>query len=73
MKAFLKDMAERAIKTASQTAIATIGTSTVLGEINWLTVGSTVAVATIISVLTSVASYNVGDTGTASLIESEDK
>ncbi|MFI3207004.1 MAG: holin [Clostridia bacterium] len=68
MKEFLKDMAERAIKTGAQVAIATIGTASILGEINWLTIGSTVAVATIVSLLTSIASYNVGDTGTASII-----
>lgn len=45
----------RALKTAAQTAIATIGTSIVLTEINTTVVLSTVAVATILSLLTSVA------------------
>lgn len=45
----------RAIRTAAQTAIATIGTSAVLSEINWQVVASTTAVATILSFLTSIA------------------
>ncbi len=45
----------RAIKTFCQTAVATIGTSAVLSEINWLTVGSASLVAALLSLLTSVA------------------
>ena len=45
----------RAIKTFCQTAVATIGTSAVLSEINWLTVGSASMVAALLSLLTSVA------------------
>ena len=45
----------RALKTVAQTAIATIGTSAVLSEVNWLMVASASAVAGILSLLTSVA------------------
>lgn len=69
MKRFIIDLIERAIKTASQTAIASIGVATTLGEIDWRVVGSTVAVSTILSVLTSLASYKIGEEGTASLLK----
>ena len=45
----------RCVKTISQTAIATIGTGAVMGEVNWIMVGSASLLAGILSLLTSVA------------------
>lgn len=54
-KQWIKAAGVRAIKTVAQTAIATIGTSAVIGEVNWLAVGSASLLAGILSILTSLA------------------
>ena len=54
-KSWLKAAGIRAIKTIAQTAIATIGTSAILSEVNWAAVGSAALLAGILSLLTSVA------------------
>lgn len=53
-KDFWKATAIRAIKTICQTAIATIGTASLLSEVNWLVVASASLLAGILSVLTSI-------------------
>lgn len=45
----------RAIKTVAQTAIASIGTAAVFGEVDWMIVGSASVLAGVLSLLTSVA------------------
>ena len=54
-KKWLRAAGIRAVKTVAQTAVATIGTSAVIGEVNWIAVGSASLLAGILSLLTSVA------------------
>ena len=54
-KKWLKAAGIRAIKTIAQTAVATIGTSAALGDVNWVMVASASALAGVLSLLTSIA------------------
>lgn len=54
-KAWIKAAGIRAIKTVAETAVATIGTSAFMGEVNWIAVGSASLLAGILSLLISVA------------------
>lgn len=55
MKKWLKAAGIRAIKTVAQTAIATIGTTAVMSDVNWVAVISASALAGVLSILTSIA------------------
>lgn len=54
-KVWAKAAGIRAIKTAAQTAVATIGVSAIMSEVNWVAVGSAALLAGVLSLLTSVA------------------
>ena len=54
-KKFWKAALIRAARTVCQTAVATIGTTAVLEEVNWLLVASSSALAGILSILNSIA------------------
>lgn len=54
-KKWIKAAGIRAIKTVAQTAVATIGTSAVMSEVNWPVVLSASVLAGVLSVLTSIA------------------
>ncbi len=66
-KQFIRDLAERAIKTAAQAAVGVLA-GTTLGALDWGQAGMIVATATVASVLSSVASAGVGAKGSPSLI-----
>lgn len=55
MKQWIKCAGIRALKTVAQTAIATIGTTKMMGEVNWQVILSTALLAGTLSLLTSVA------------------
>ena len=54
-KKWFKAAGIRALKTVAQTAIATIGTSAIMSDVNWLMVGSASLLAGVLSLLTSLA------------------
>ena len=54
-KNWIKAAGIRALKTVAQTAVATIGTAAVIGDVNWVMVGSAAALAGILILLTSIA------------------
>lgn len=52
---FWKAAGIRALRTIAQTAVATIGTTAVIQDVNWIVVGSSALLAGILSILTSIA------------------
>lgn len=54
-KKWIKAAGIRALKTVAQTAIATIGTTALITEVNWAVVGSAAAMAGVLSLITSIA------------------
>ena len=54
-KEWLSASLARSLKTVAQTAVATIGTAAVMGDVNWITVASAAGLAGVLSILTSVA------------------
>lgn len=55
MSIFWKAALVRALRTFAQTAIATIGTTAVMEEVNWITVISSSVLAAVLSILSSIA------------------
>ena len=55
MKTWLKAAGVRAVKTVAQTAVATIGTSALFDDVNWIAVTSASVLAGVLSLLTSIA------------------
>lgn len=55
MSKFWRAALIRAARTLCQTAVATIGTTALLSEVNWIQVASASALAAILSVLNSIA------------------
>lgn len=55
MKSFWKCALIRALRTFCQTAVATIGTTALIEEVNWALVGSSALLAAVLSVLNSIA------------------
>lgn len=60
----------RALKTVAQTAVATVGTTAVLSEVDWVMVGSASLLAGILSLLTSIAGLPEVDDGEKNALKS---
>ena len=65
-KSWIKAAGIRAVKTVAQTAVATIGTSAFLSQVDWRMVISASILAGVLSLLTSVAGLPEVSDGTES-------
>lgn len=65
---FWVETAERALKTTAQAAIGAVGATALVQDLDWSIVGGTTLIATILSVLSSVASAPVSGSDTPSLV-----
>ena len=54
-KKFIVAALIRAVRTLAQTAVATIGTTALITEVDWRVVASASAMAAVLSILTSIA------------------
>ncbi len=69
-RTFLAGVAERAVKTAAQTAVALLAADGVnLLSLDWSAAGATVGTAALLSVLTSIGSLTIGPAGSPSLVD----
>lgn len=69
-KKFWEDAAERALKTAAQSiGLALAGSAVNILTLDWETVGGAALTGAALSVVTSIASAGIGDSGTASLVQ----
>lgn len=66
---WVKDTAERVLRTAAQAAIAAIGTTAVVQDVDWAIVGGTTLTASILALLTAVAAGTKGSPDDASFQE----
>lgn len=68
---FLRDAAERAIRTAAQSALTALGGDAFdVWAVNWQTVAGISAGGAVVSILTSIVATQFGDKGSASLVKS---